>query len=419
MKVLITTDCYFPTVNGVVTSVENLRTVLEDIGCEVHILTLSKTMLSHEKNGVYYLGSFSAEKIYPDARLSLFIRNDTIIEELVSWKPDIVHSQTEFSVFLAAQHIASLTGAPIIHTYHTLYEDYTHYFSPNRFTGRKIAGLFSRAVISHTSAVIAPTEKVRNILARYRVKVPVVVIPTGIDLSTYREAVTPDEIRAHRFVLGIPEENRIMLYAGRLAREKNIDELIECRRRLCGNITLLIAGDGPDRARLVNLASEYGMTEDGKVVFCGMIPHENMPVYYHLADVFVSASSSETQGLTYIESLASGVPVFCRKDESADGIIMNGLNGAQFTSVCDLAQRLSVLFDDRKVLDMLSQNTGLYSFRFSREQFGKNVLELYQKVLENRTLKSSHRFISCLNIFRSIHAYIRQIFCRKEIMQYE
>lgn len=139
MRVLITTDWYEPVINGVVTSVMNLSRQLRERGHEVKILTLSRTFHSYIEGDVVYAGSIGLGCIYPQARLKIPKAAGDYMEMLLEWKPDIVHSQCEFSTFFLAKRIASELHVPIVHTYHTVYEDYTHYFSPQKVCkdGRK------------------------------------------------------------------------------------------------------------------------------------------------------------------------------------------------------------------------------------------------------------------------------------------
>ena len=131
MKVLIATDWYMPAVNGVVTSVLNLKRELAAQGHEVRVLTLSQTPHSRREGDVTYIGAVSAGMIYPGARLRTAPAMK-LLGELEAWKPDIIHTQCEFSTFVMAKRLAAATGAPVVHTYHTVYEDYTHYFSPSQ-----------------------------------------------------------------------------------------------------------------------------------------------------------------------------------------------------------------------------------------------------------------------------------------------
>ena len=128
MKILITNEWYTPTINGVVISIVTLEKELKKLGHDVRILTLSNGIKSYKRDHVIYIRSIGAEKIYPGARIA-FSKDNQYIEEIIEWKPDIIHTQCEFSTFRIAKHIAKKCAIPIVHTYHTVYEDYTHYFS--------------------------------------------------------------------------------------------------------------------------------------------------------------------------------------------------------------------------------------------------------------------------------------------------
>ena len=184
MKILITSDWYAPAINGVVTSVLNLQRELSAQGHDVRVLTLSRSPRSYCSGAVTYIGAISAGKIYPDARFRTAPARH-LLQQLINWSPDVIHTQCEFSTFLMAKKIAAATGAPIVHTYHTVYEDYTHYFSPSRKWGRRAIAAFSRWIIARTACVIAPTDKVRALLERYQVNRPIYVIPSGIDLRQF------------------------------------------------------------------------------------------------------------------------------------------------------------------------------------------------------------------------------------------
>lgn len=161
MKVLITTDWSYAAVNGVVTSVHSLADGLTALGNEVRILTLSSDRHSYVKENVIYIGSVGVGKIYPDARLKTAL-SGKYVRELIAWHPDVVHSQCEFSTFFLAKKISEACGCPLIHTYHTVYEDFTHYFSPSIRFGKYMSAELSRRILSKTQEVIAPPEKLRR-----------------------------------------------------------------------------------------------------------------------------------------------------------------------------------------------------------------------------------------------------------------
>lgn len=397
MKILITTEWYAPVINGVVTSVLNLQRELEKMGHEVKILTLSDGGHSYTEGNVTYIASIGAEKIYPNARLAVSFRNEEI-ENLIAWHPDVIHTQCEFSTFFIAKRIAGKLNIPIVHTYHTVYEDYTHYFSPVKKWGRAAVSLFSKKVLSAVDCVVAPTEKVRRILQGYEVTEPIRVIPTGIDMKKYQNVLTESERINLRLKLGIPVMAPVAVFVGRLAQEKNLEEILgmisKMEKEKLPNFRLLIVGDGPYRQQLEDYAEEYGVRES--VIFTGMVSPEEVYQYYQVGDVFVSASTSETQGLTYVEALANGLPALCRKDECLDGVIENGRNGWQYTDADDFLEKLYVLLDfeqEIKRLKMAEYAKNSVYQRYSAEQFAANLAEVYQQVLKNREVLRGRRLL--------------------------
>lgn len=373
MKILLTTDTWTPTVNGVVTSTVNLRAELTARGHDVRVLTLAGGCHTQQADGVTFLGSLDAGLIYPGARLRAPAL-DNALQELIAWQPDVVHSQCEFSTFAPARRIARACGAPLIHTYHTVYEDYTHYFSPSRRMGRRLAALFTRAVCASADAVIAPTPKIQRLLRSYGVQCPVRVIPTGLDLRRFTAAPDP----ALRTSLGLPDRGPVLLYLGRLAKEKNIAELIAAMPDIPG-AALLIVGDGPERPALEAQAEALGLA--GRVIFAGMVPPAQVPRYYALADAFVSASTSEAQGLTYIEALAAGLPLLCRADPCVEALIRPGEGGWVYHSAREFTA-LARALPTGAAAQSLRQAARRAAAPYTREVFGQSVEGLYFRALQ-------------------------------------
>ncbi|MCR6546458.1 glycosyltransferase family 4 protein [Dehalobacterium formicoaceticum] len=389
MKILLTTDWYAPTINGVVASVLNLRRELMLRGHEVRVLTLSQTTHSYQLGGVTYIGSIGAGKVYPGARIKTAF-SSRLVQNLVEWHPDIIHSQCEFSTFMIARRIAKKLDIPIVHTYHTVYEDYTHYFSPSKRWGRRMVASLTRWIIRQTDCVIAPTEKVRTLLLGYGIDREIRVIPTGIDLSRFTETPRPAKLLAIKNKLDIPEENLIMLFVGRLAKEKNLEELLRYyAKRPAEKLTFLIVGDGPHRGALEHLAADLGIGDS--VRFTGMISPEHIGAYYHLGDIFVSASVSETQGLTYVEAMASGLPILCHRDKSLDGVIVEGKNGWLYENEQEFFAKLDLFLSSKELRQTMGRNAAEITRQmFSAAAFAEKVEGVYFQVLcgneENKTM---------------------------------
>ena len=372
MKILLTSDWYVPAVNGVVTSLLALRRQLRLRGHEVRVLTLSGSRQSGRDGGVYFLGSVDAGRIYPGARLRM-PESDAILRELIAWGPDIVHSQCEFSTFAPARRIARTCGVPLVHTYHTVYEDYTHYFSPSRRWGRALARGFTRSIAARCDAMFAPTAKVRDLLGTYGVDCPVYTLPTGIDTARFAQASAGDAAWL-RDRLGIGRDRPVLLYLGRLGREKNVDALLGLAAQTPG-ATLLIAGDGPERPRLE--AQARGLD----VVFAGMVDPADVPVWYAAADIFVSASTSETQGLTYLEALAAGLPVVCRADPCLQGVIDPGVNGIPCPDADAMAGAVKALLADSGARRAMGRRAAASALAFSEQAFAARAETLYRMAI--------------------------------------
>ncbi|MDK2859423.1 MAG: 1,2-diacylglycerol 3-alpha-glucosyltransferase [Sphaerochaeta sp.] len=383
MRILLTSDVYKPTTNGVVTSLVNLQQGLTQLGHEVQILTLSESHTTYYKDGVWYLGSLNSSTIYPGTRVMGTLARGPL-KDLITWRPDVVHSQSEFSTFILAKRIAHAVGAPLVHTYHTLYEDYTTYFSPNKRMGQIMAQLFSMHVLAKTDAVIAPTSKIERLLLSYGVEKLIKVIPSGIDLSKFAPTSVEDDATSRlREQLGIPKDTQVIVYVGRLAKEKNIDELISNFSTIANNNRmLLLVGDGPERPMLEEQVRTLGLGKH--VIFAGMQKQEDIPSFYRLGTVFCSASTSETQGLTYVEALASGVPVLCRKDDCLDDLVRNGVNGWQYRTQTEYQQYLERLLADQELQQRLSVEALSSSTRYDRMVFAQSVAAVYEALVNGR-----------------------------------
>ncbi len=383
MKVLITTDLYVTSTNGVVTSVRNLYEELKEKGHDVRILTLSGKMDSYREGDVYYIRSVSVGKIYPDVRMPISFRS-SLIRELIKWKPDVIHSQCEFFSFQFAKRIARRTGAPLIHTYHTLYEQYVSYVIRSERLGKTMVRRMSRKRLKKVDKIIAPTEKVEDALRGYGMHNEIQVVPSGIALEQHNSRMGIQERMERRRALGIPDGNQVLLNLGRLGTEKNLEELLDYFADALVdnfNLTFLIVGDGPDKMNLERMAVELDV--DSHVIFTGMVAPSEVQEYYQLADVFVSASTSETQGLTYIEAAANGLPLLCRRDPCLSAVIKDGINGYEYDTMEEFIEKLNHITANSEWRDNAGKYSEEIAATFDKGHFADTMEAIYESALED------------------------------------
>lgn len=379
MKILITTDLFTVKTNGVVTSVTNLFNELLSRGHDVRLLTLSDDGTSRREGPVYYIRSFSLEHIYPGVRGTVSFK-DPYLRDLIDWKPDIIHSQCEFFTFRFARSIAKYAGCPIVHTYHTMYEDYVGYLTHSPYLGKALVRVCSRRWLKDLGRVIAPSYKTRSLLEQYGLE-NVSVIPTGISLEQHFQRVSFEELESLRSRFHIADEAFVLLSLGRLGAEKGTASLLKALAPLIQSfpdIVLVLVGDGPDRAALEQLAAELCISKN--VIFTGAVDPQQVQKYYQMAHVFVSASTSETQGLVYIEAAANGLPLVCRKDPCLRGLLQDGVNGFSFLSEEELRSAVLQLRRDAGFRRFAGGKSREASMKFDQKEFADRVEALYRQV---------------------------------------
>lgn len=378
MRVLITTDLFKPTINGVVTSILNLEKELKEQGHEVKILAVSQNVYSYREDNAYYIKSVPSH-IYPEVRIPIS-KATSFVEELIEWKPDIIHSQCEFFSYGFARRIAKATKARIVHTYHTLYEQYTEYIPIGKRLGRAAIGKWMKMRLKDANLIIAPTKKVEQTLQQYGMTKDIRIVPTGIQLEKFNSTVDENAVAQLRRKYGIQKEDRVLLSLGRLGFEKRIDELLYGMKevvKMQDNVKLLIVGGGPARESLEKLTDELELRQ--YVRFAGMVNPEEVQTYYRLGDVFVCASTSETQGLTYIEAAASGLPLICRKDACLYGVLEEGGNGFSYQDIYRFAKYIRTYVTDDAWLQQAGKHSEKVAGKYNTNLFGKAVEGIYKE----------------------------------------
>jgi 1,2-diacylglycerol 3-alpha-glucosyltransferase len=381
MNIGIFTDAYYPQVSGVVTSTVILKNELISLGHSVTIITVAHPDVE-DQEGIIRLPSIPFF-LLPSQRVGM-IYSHKIMNKIKKLDLDIIHTQTEFSIGVFGRIVAKKLDIPVVHTYHTMYEDYMHYVSrgimikPASELAKKVSKLYCR----DCSAIIVPTTKVKDALEQYGLRRHIDVVPTGVNIepfkrSNYKEELIKDEKKS----FGIDETQPVVLFIGRIAKEKSIDVIINSMKELTRkipNCKLLIVGDGPERENLEDLVKALGIEKS--VVFTGEKPWGEIGKYYQMGDVFVGASLTETQGLTFAEAMAAQIPVVAKYDKNLDGIIQDKVNGRIFYKDEDLAKTLFEVLMDKEQCTLMVKNAYDGIEPLSSKCFGENVEKVYMEV---------------------------------------
>ena len=414
MNIAIFTDAYLPDTNGVAASAYTLTEELKKQGHAVYVFTGSKekgkSSERHLRDWTNWLQNYPAsiEKKKDDrtvhripsvplsflkpyrAATPVSFHTFRLMKKL---DIDIIHTQTEFMLGFLGMSMATVFRLPVVHTYHTMYEDYTHYISKGGAFGLEFARTYSKSFCNTADVVIVPTGKTEKSLKRYGVKKDIHVIPTGINLQPFsKDTYTKEEILELKKELKLDPDWPIILSLGRVAKEKSIDRIIrhmpEIRKKR-NDARLVIVGDGPELENLKTLAKELDISD--RIVFVGRVPYENVGKYYQLGDVFICCSTSETQGLTYYEAMAAGVPLLIRNDACIYNILQHGKNASLYEDENEMPEMIYQLLENSTLADKYRRNSKEILDEFSAERFARRVEDVYKNLISKEHMKKGNR----------------------------
>ena len=394
MRVGIFTDSYPPYINGVSTSIVMLQKALEKQGHQVYIVTVNDKGHSYKyenENKIIRIPGIPIG-IY-DYRLT-GIYPVRIINKIKKWNLDVIHSQTEFGIGTFARIIAKQFDIPLVHTYHTLYEDYVHYITKGYFdkSSKKIVQYLTKFYCDKTATeLIVPTKKIyRLFMDKYKFERNIHIVPTGIDVERfYKEKICKSDVNKIKKELEINKDDFIILFVGRLGKEKSIETLIETQFSLVKKYPfckLIIIGDGPDAEHYKKMVDKLKLSNNVKLI--GKVSWDEIPKYYQIGNIFATASRSETQGLTIIEAMASSLPVVAADDDSFKEIIVDDLNGYLFKNKKQYRKAVENLIIDKEKLNYLSKQARISSESYSSKYFAERIVKVYEHALKDKNPNS-------------------------------
>lgn len=380
MKILLVLDCNTSFISGVTQSVIHLSKGLSDLGHDVRILMASPDGKTTIEDKAFLAPSIRFDLSYPGLRIACFLPG-VLKKALIDWKPDIIHTNTESFLYLAVRKIVRKTGAKHIHSFHTNYlECYSRYIP----VGKKLALLvmlaYGKLCFRQVDGMISPSERGRSLMERFHFTAPYYILSNGIrtDLFGADHSASREEIRLQ---YGIQEKETLLLFVGRIAAEKNLPKLLEYFEHVRNaRVKLMIVGDGPVLKDLKKHAETLKAKD--RIIFTGMVSPGKIYDYYSTADIFVTTSLAEVQPLTYIEAMASGLPVVCSCAPFIDGLVIDGETGFSIQDAAGFAKRIELLSSDPELRRTIGDNAKLrIQDEFSVESFARNCERIYSEFL--------------------------------------
>jgi glycosyltransferase involved in cell wall biosynthesis len=404
MKIVMFTDAYWPRVNGVTVSVDSFSRALVRAGHQVMIVCsyypepgvegldgAPQTSCPREgeaaEDPVIVRVPSMPFFISREDRVAKFSKWFWVTRQVELFEPDLVHINSEFIIAEFGFQYALLHNVPAIYTFHTLWEDYIANYIPwaPSFLLRFIARGAQKTVLNRSYRVIVPTVQIKEVVRRYTAKKRTFLIPTGIDAAFFEH----DEAKAAWFRGKLEESfpalrgRRILLFAGRVAKEKNLSFLFGIMPAILvrhPDACLLIVGNGPDMESLTREAAERGIGDH--CVFAGYMERKNLALTYMMAEIFVFPSLTETQGLVTLEAMLSGTPVVAI-GEMGTIMVMGGDNGGFMVKNDpeEFTVRVLQLMEDRELYKAKAAEAKLHAHGWSIDEVTKRLEDVYRQTL--------------------------------------
>ena len=391
MRIVVFTDAYPPYINGVATSCYNLVSVLKKNGHDVLVVApQAEDGPTKVVDNVIYMKGIPLKKMYGYRMTALY--SSKIFKMVKAFKPDVIHIQTDFTIGQFARIcIRKLKNIPTVYTYHTAYEDYTYYAVKGMLdrVAKRFVRSYAKNAAKTMTEYITPSDKTKAYMRSCGSDAYINVIPTGLDFSIFKkENIDYNAIEEFKKAHGVDKDTKVFLILGRVAQEKSMDVSINgfhVFRKTYPNIKvkMFVVGDGPQKNELEQLSKDLG--EQDYIEFLGSVPAKEVPFYYHLADIYTSASTTETQGLTFMESMAAGTPVLARFDTQLESVIIDNETGFFFTDLDSFVVKANrILSLSKEELEQVINKAYVEVDTYSIDKFYENIIRVYQRAIRKK-----------------------------------
>lgn len=403
MRIGIFTNNYLPLISGVAISVDNFRKELLRLGHQVFVFAPGHDGRYIDPEQVFRFPSVELGKNSFHYRVALPFTPtiDRIVKKIDF---DVIHSQHPFWIGHTAMWYARRLKKPLVFTYHTMYEEYSHYVPvvPQSFMKWYLKKTSLEYAVK-SDLIISPSQSVQEMLQKriteyFReerglpysfVHVPIRVVPSGIDMEKFKTG----DGEATRSKYGFRQDDMVLVCVCRLAKEKNLEFLIRSVTPLLRSnkdAYLLLVGHGNYRGALEALARELGLAS--KVHFTGLVPNDEIASHYRAGNIFVYTSITETQGLVLVEALASKLPVVALSAPGIDDVIVDGKNGLlAWGHEDEFRNKVEKLMCNQTLREMLGQAAVKTAENYSQENCTKKLVEAYTEAIHRASERGKNK----------------------------
>ena len=382
MKIAYITNTFYPEINGIVTSIINNSKILaKRHHIEIYTTKKSKKINLGKNIKVRYYPGTSIFTKYPEFKLEIFSLR--FLKHLERFDPDIIHIHTPSIFGMEALFYAKVFKKPVVATYHTFLPGFIKHFKISVLSElelvKNVLDMYTKLIYSAANAIITPSNSMKEMLIKNGIvkdKSKIYVISNGVDVSAYNLYKN----RLQKTSSSLKKSNPVVLYVGRLSYEKNLDVAINAFKLVEKDMDaeFWIVGCGPDENHLKKLASNSNIKFLGAKRGCKLLE------VYSKADIFLTASTIETEGISILEAMSSRLPIVGVRKLAIPELVTHGKNGfvAKPGNVKELAKYLRILIKNKDLRKKMGNESYKKVKNYDLKQVSAKLESLYNSLLK-------------------------------------
>ncbi|MFA5098901.1 MAG: glycosyltransferase [Candidatus Paceibacterota bacterium] len=393
MKIAIFSDTFPPQTNGVAKVAYQSAKMLADLGHKVMVFTVAKNFgddprfTQSDNFKIVRLPSLPA-LVYPGERFTIPL--GISLPYLRKFKPDVIHVHTPLLVGTEGLFTAKILKVPFIGTHHTFYDHYLKHVKLDYDWMKKLSWKLTAGFYNRCDFVITPSDEMLKDLKKSGLKSEVVLLRNSIDIESFNPVSSKKEKEKIKKSLGI--KGKSICYIGRVSYEKSIDQIIRAfviMLKKMPDLTLVIAGGGPEEEKLKKLAKELGVKE--KVIFTGPYNYTfkgDIVKIIQANDLYMTACKNEVMPLAILEAMATGLPLVVVKEKglSEPSLMVDGKNGffAKTDDPKDMAEKALKILSNSRLAAKFGKESRAKAEEYSNEKITNKLIDFYEKIAKNK-----------------------------------